>query len=160
MPVAVIVDWFGPYKGLKAFRQAVRGNWRNDARALYMALGSYNIVRYIGLSESPVTRICNQHANLEEGDNSTFYIGEIVTQGISGPRRRKRPPDLRLAERTLIRYFQPELNTDFTETDPEDCVSIFSRFYDPDDLETPRYPLPKFPSLVAYNWWSREWFRG
>ena len=160
MPVAVIVDWYGPYKGLKTFRQEVRSIWRNDARTLYMALGSYNRVRYVGLTESPVRRICNRHEHLENGENSAFYIGEIVTQGISGRRRRKHSPDLRLAERTLIRHFQPELNSDLVEADPDDCISIFSRFYDPRDLETPSYPLPKFPALLAYNWWAGEWVRG
>ena len=160
MPVAVIVDWYGPYAGLRHFRQMVRENWSDDRRTLYMALGRYNKIRYIGLTETSFARICNRHSKLEHEDNRTFYVGEIVTQGISGPRRRKHAPDLRLAEHALIRYFQPELNTNFIDTEPDDCVSVFSRFYDPNDLETPRYPLPRFPAFVGFSWWSQDWFSG
>ena len=76
---------------------------------------------------------------------------------MSGPRRRLHAPDLRLAEHALIRYLKPGLNTKFIGTEPDDCVSVFSRFYDPDDFVTPTYPLPRFPGFVAYNWWSIEW---
>ena len=79
---------------------------------------------------------------------------------MSGPRRRLHAPDLRLAEHALIRYLKPGLNTKFIGTEPDDCVSVFSRFYDPDDFVTPTYPLPRFPGLVAYNWWSIEWLGG
>lgn len=160
MPVAVIVDWYGPYTDLVAFRRMARNDWTVDGRTLYMALGRHNKVHYIGLTETPVGRICNRHDKLENADNRKFYIGEIVTQGMSGPRRRLRAPDLRLAEHALIRYLKPELNTNFIDTEPDDCVSVFSRFYDPDDWEKPTYPLPKFPGFVAYSWWSKEWLAG
>ena len=160
MPVAVIVDWYGPYTELRTFRQTVRSDFPKVKRALYMALGSYNIVRYIGLTETPVTRICSQHGSLEDDGNRRFYIGEIVTNGISGPRNRVGSPDLHLAERALIRHLQPELNIHFKGTEPEDCVSIFSRFYTPADFDTPHSPLPRFPTLVAYSSWSGDWYSG
>ena len=77
-----------------------------------------------------------------------FHIGRIVTQGISGRRNTKQRPDLKLAEHALVRYFQPELDTNLVHTDLEDSISIFSCFFDPADpgLETVWRPLPKFPA--------------
>ena len=37
-------------------------------------------------------------------------------------------------------------------------MSVFSRFYDPDDLETSRSPLPGFPAFVGCL--SQDWFSG
>ena len=154
MPVAVIVDWYGPYNSFDAFRSAAR-EWVKNARILYMALGTYNKVRYVGLTEKPRHRFYN-HPKLRDPGNTAFFAGEIVTQGISGPRSAKRAPDLNLAEHALISYLEPEMNERRTAGIPADCVSVFSRFFDPNDGETPVSPLPKFPLVIAYNCWSGE----
>ena len=156
MPIAVIVDWFGPYNSLKDLKYAAR-EWPIKTRVLYMALGSHNTYRYIGMTDAPGHRFDN-HPKLKDEDNRTFYAGAIVTQGISGPRGGGRPPDLKLAERTLISFLQPKLNKQHKKTVPDDCISIFSCFYDSIN-ETSTNPLPKFPSLVAYNPHSEEWLR-
>ena len=88
--------------------------------------------------------------------NRTFYLGEITTQGIV-VRHRSRPPDLRYAEWALIRFLQPRLNSQHVDLDPDDCVSVFSRFFDRKDYETPINPLPRFPRLLGYDCWAGEW---
>jgi len=158
MPIAVIVDWYGPYRSCKAFQQEAR-TWPQGTRTLYMALGSYNKYHYIGLTENPQSRFIN-HGRLEHERNRTYYIGEITTQGMVGRRRgRRRPPDLRYAEWALIRFLQPKLNDQQRGADPDDCVSIYSRFFDRRDYETPINPLPRFPRLLGYDSWAEDWNR-
>ena len=152
MPVAVIVDWYGPYIGLDDFKDAMKG-WSKKERTLYMALGSYNTVRYIGMTENPRSRP-NNHPKLEEPDNKRFYTGRIVTQGISGRRSRKHAPDLTIAEHALIYCLEPELNDKLVNTLPDDCVSVYSRFFKVEAENEVHAPLPKFPSLIAFNSWS------
>ena len=123
---------------------------------LYMGFGLYNKCRYIGLSENPTRRFIG-HEQLSHEEMKRFYLGKIVSQARAGPRKGKQRPDLKLAEHTLIRWLQPVQNMDFIHSEPSDCVVIFSRFFDPDDYDTPRNPLPKFPRLLAYDSWAEEW---
>ena len=160
MPIAVIVEWFGPYKTLEALTGDVRLDWQSTKRALYMALGRGNRYRYIGLSTRSQSRIGPHHRKLNCRGNRSFFVGEIITQGISGRRRQKTPSDLSLAEHALIRYLQPSLNERRKYKDPNDYVSIFSCFYSHKDYETPTDPLPKFPELLAFNPSSRRWSQG
>lgn len=157
MPIAVIVHWFGPYKGLKALRAEVKAEWKGRWRTLYMALSRGNKPQYVGLTERPCDRIFDEtHFKLKHRDNKMFYIGYIATQGSTGPRNGGHPPDLKLAEHALISFLQPRLNTN-KKKKPKDCVSIFSCFYD-EDYKTPTNPLQKFPTILAYNSFSDEWF--
>ena len=154
MPVAVIVDWYGPYNSFDDFKEAMKG-WSTRERTLYMALGEYNKIRYIGMTQNPQSRP-NNHPQLQEQNNKTFYTGNIVTQGISGRRSSRRAPDLKIAEHILIQSMKPELNAQLVNTVPSDCVSVYSRFFTTDNEEEPHNPLPKFPSLIAYNSWTQD----
>ena len=163
MPVAVIVDWYGPYTGLEALRGAVQAEWQGVSRVLYMALARWNKCQYVGLTTSPCNRIQEGHDQLKHKDNERFYIGQIITQGITGPRNGGQPPDLRLVEHALISFLKPALNKYKKYTEPVDCTSIFSCFYRPKskagDYESATNPLPKFPVLLAYNPYSQQrWF--
>ena len=162
MPIAVVVDWYGPYTGLDALRDVIHSEWEGVPRALYMALARWNTYQYIGLTTDPPNRIHEGHEHLNHNDNDRFYVGEIVTQGITGPRNGGQPPDLRLAEHALISFLQPALNRNKKYTEPEDFVSIFSCFYRPrnsaGDYEPATNPLPKFPTVLAYNPYSQHWF--
>ena len=144
MPIAVIVEWYGPFIGFGALRCAVRSEWKKE-RTLYMALARGNKYQYIGRTKTPPDRINSNHKKLNHKDNEKFYIGQIVTQSITGPRNGGQPPDLKLAENTLIRALKPELNTRNKFTDPCDIVSIFSCFYDPKNYERATNPLPEIP---------------
>lgn len=157
MPVAVIVNWYGPYRSFEDFKEAMKG-WSKKERTLYMALGSYNKVRYVGMTERPNSRP-NQHPKLKDKKNRSFYTGNIVTQGISGPRSRKHSPDLAIAEHVLVYDLKPELNDKMKDTVPRDCVSVFSQFFRTDNEDIPHRPLTKFPSLVAFNSWTGEILR-
>lgn len=72
-----------------------------------MALGSYDKFRYVGMIESPNSR-ANNHPKLKDEQDRSFYTGNIVTQGISGPRSSRHSPDLAVAEHVLIYDLQPE----------------------------------------------------
>ena len=148
MPIAVIIEWYGPYEGIETLKQEAR-TWP-CGKTLYMALGKYNKYRYIGLTKNPEKRF-KQHPKLLDENNKRFYIGEIVTQGITGPRNIKKPPDLTYAEWVLIRWLDPELNVLRRDKDPDDSVSVFSHFYDGTDYESPINKLPKFPKLLGYD---------
>ena len=163
MPVAVVVDWYGPYTGHDALRDVVQAEWLGVPRVLYMALARWNKYQYVGLTTNPGNRIHEGHDQLNHEDNERFYIGEIVTQGITGPRNGGQPPDLRLAEHALIRFLKPTLNRNKKFSDPKDCVSIFSCYYRPrnraGDYEPAVNSLPKLPTVLAYNPYTQKWFR-
>ena len=48
-------------------------------------------------------------------------------------------------------------NENLVDSDPDDCVSVFSRFFDKNDYVSPINPLPKFPRLLGYDSWAEEW---
>jgi hypothetical protein len=152
MPLAVIVDWYGPYHNFDAFKNEL-SFWENGTRTLYMAVGPYNVVKYVGLTEAPSSRP-NNH-KLRDYPDLNFYVGEVVTQGISGRKLTRHKPDLAAAEHALIWWLQPEYNIQKKQTAPQDCVSVFSRFFDVDG-EKPVALLPKFPRLVGWNSWTGE----
>ena len=154
MPVAVIVNWYGPYTNFKDFKDAMK-DWSKKERTLYMAFGLHNKIRYIGMTENPRYRPYG-HLKLQHPRNKTFYTGNIVTQGISGRRLKKHAPDLTIAEHLLIFSLKPELNAKLKNTIPSDCISVFSQFFRIRDEDEPHYPLPKFPSLIAFNSWTEE----
>ena len=156
MPIGVIVDWYGPYEALHDLRDAADDLSSEGPATLYMGFGRYNKCWYIGLSENAAQRFRN-HTQLSHEEMKRFYLGKIVSQARAGPRKGKQRPDLKLAERTLIRWIQPVQNSDFIRSDPIDRVVIFSRFFDPYDYDTPHDPLPRFPRLLAYDSWAKAW---
>lgn len=155
MPIAVIVDWYGPYDSLPLFKAEMQ-NWPRGCKGLYMGVQRGNIVGYIGLTTSPATRF-NTHPKLTHPDNIRFFCGEIVSQGVGGRRATKCKTDLKIAEHALIRRVRPKLNAHLVDRDFDDCFVIYSRFFKRMDYETPINPLPKFPSVIAYNSYSDEW---
>lgn len=155
MPIAVIVDWYGPYKSKEMLRKEMRC-WNSGVKALYMGVKRGNIVNYVGLTSEPATRL-NNHEKLAHPDNIRFFCGEVVSQGVGGRRHTKCKTDLRLAEHALIAYLQPAQNGVLSKRDLDDCVVVYSRFFDKDRFETPINPLPKFPHVIAYNWWRGDW---
>ena len=157
MPVAVIVNWYGPYGSFGEFKEAMK-TWSEKERTLYMALGSYNTFRYVGMTESPNTRPYG-HPKLKDKANSSFYTGNIVTQGISGPRSRFHSPDLAISEHVLIYGLKPELNDKMKYAAPRDCVSVYSQFFRTDNEDIPHRPLIKFPTLIAFDSWTGELLR-
>ncbi|MDF3414481.1 hypothetical protein HKX54_08445 [Sulfitobacter sp. M57] len=160
MPIAVVVDWYGPYKTYAELRVGAR-DWEKGSKVLYMGLEKRDDgtnmanVRYIGLSTNPSTRLQN-HTKLRDPSLSAYYIGEISTAGIPGKRKRQIAPDLDAAEGALIALVQPDLNTN-RKKPPNDCVVVYSRFFAKQDPWEPERTPVWFPPLVAYNSWSGEW---
>jgi hypothetical protein len=155
MGIAVIVDWYGPYTSKDKLKDEMRC-WSKGAKALYMGIKKRNIVNYIGLTSDPQSRM-NNHEKLAHVDNVKFFCGQIVSQGVGGRRATKCKTDLKLAEHALIARLNPDQNSSLVRRDLEDCVVVYSRFFDAKDGETPIDPLPKFPKVIAYNWWRGEW---
>jgi hypothetical protein len=92
--------------------------------------------------------------------NKEFYCGEIVSQGVGGRRATECRTDLGTAEKALIVCLRPELNERLRRSDPDDCVVVYSRFFDNGAGET-RVPSPaKFPLLIAYDSWTKTWDAG
>ncbi|MCY4138624.1 MAG: hypothetical protein OXF56_10205 [Rhodobacteraceae bacterium] len=95
MPVAVIVDWYGPYTDIGEFIGEAR-LWETGTRTLYMALRDYNVGQYVCMTQRPNTRPID-HPGLQQEENKKFFIGEIATQGISGRRNGQQSGPERLA---------------------------------------------------------------
>lgn len=158
MPVASIVDWYGPYKSYDRLVREAQG--MASTRCVYMGIGgpADNMeVLYVGLSTRPNSRFNNGHHAMETSSITQFYIGEITTSGLPGRRRKKVPTDLDATEHALISYLRPELNIRRKATLPEDCVSVFSRFFGKNNWEKPKLTPKFFPPLIAYNTYSGEW---
>jgi len=157
LPVASVVDWYGPYNSYDRLVAEARQMATN--RCIYMGIGGPTNsleVLYVGLSTRPNTRFNNHHA-LQAQNIKQFYIGEITTSGLPGRRRKKVPTDLDATEHALIAYLRPELNVRRKSTLPEDCVSVFSRFFGKNNWEKPK-PTPYFfPPVIAFNTYSGEW---
>lgn len=157
MPVASILDFYGPYNTYD--RLVMEARQMVTTRCIYMGVGrpvdSLKVL-YVGLSMRPNTRFNKYHA-LTDPSIEQFYIGEITTSGLPGRRRKKVPTDLDATEHALIAYLKPKLNTRRKKTLPEDCVSVFSRFFGKNNWEKPK-PTPYFfPSIIAFNTYSDEW---
>lgn len=155
MAIAVVIDWYGPYRTKKEFIRDVSA-LKHRTKCVYMGLGVRNKVHYVGLSESPKSIFAN-HQKLWDADNKSFFFGEIVSQGVGGRRSTKCRTDLKTAEHALIVHLKPKFNSHLKKRPLNDCAVIYSRFFDKDDYEKPNHPLPKFPKVIAYNWWSKSW---
>ncbi|MBU2935084.1 MULTISPECIES: hypothetical protein [Pacificibacter] len=160
MPIAIIVEWYGPYTSLQDFKKEASA-WGKGSRTLYMGISngdapSTSTINYIGLSTSPSSRF-GGHPKMKDPINNTYYLGEIATAGLSGRRTRKTPTDLHIAEGALIYKLQPKLNVSRKSALPEDCVVIYSRFWDRNDGITPMPTPDFFPELIAYNWYTQSW---
>lgn len=110
VPVASIVDWYGPYNSYKRFVSEAQQIATN--RCVYMSVGGPTDtlrVVYIGLSTRPNIRFAKHHALIDPMIKQ-FFIGEITTSGLPGRRRKKVPTDLDATEHALIAYLSPKLN--------------------------------------------------
>lgn len=161
MPIAVIVDWYGPFKSLKRFKKEATSGWLPD-KVLYFG-ASYRdeksndaVIEYVGLSTRPRNRFAN-HPKLQEPGIDEFYLGEITTKGLPGRRTGKFPDDLRAAEKALIAELQPVRNSQDKISPPEDCIVVFSRFFGKNKTEKPKPTPCWFKPVIAYNSWSEEW---
>lgn len=155
MTFGIIVDWYGPYFDLASLKKSAK-DYAKGEKVLYMGVSKGNIVNYVGLSTSASSRFDYHHKLSSNQDKFTkYFIGNIESQGVSGPRPGKQPRDLKLAEHMLINVLYPDFNTVSKDGKPQDCGSLYSRFFlengegDYDDGDGK--PLPKFPTFIGYN---------
>ena len=142
MPIAVVMDWYGPFSR----DHPPLGVVGRDEKVIYMALGAYNACCYIGRTQQEPWERLRAHEKVRANDR--LYVGRVSTSGKSGPRPTKVPTDLKLAEHALIFVLQPERNEALRDNPPDDCVVIYSRCFDPKTKE-PIIAKPKFPTLVV-----------
>lgn len=158
-PIAVVVDWWGPYIGINAALDRVKnGEWEEGWKSLYMGLGSGNVCEYVGRSMNLHERL--KHHRSDSGSklnhDARIYVGRIVSPGKPGPRKMARdvPDDLDFAERMMVFVLQPADNEKLQNEPPEECGVVFSRLFDPKEHDKPttfgKFP-PKFPVLAAHN---------
>lgn len=159
MGIAVIVNWYGPYESKTNLFEAMKESWEKGSKCLYMAVGGDDAVRYLGRTDNPGTRLAN-HEKMADRGNVGFYCAEIDSQGVSGPRGTLCQRDLDIAERTFIGVLQPELNERGLNSPPDNCVVIYSRFYDSGEGETRVEAPVGFPNLIAYDSWTDRWDAG
>lgn len=150
MAVAVVVDWWGPYTTAE-LKNGKAPAWRDSgAKALYMSLGPHNVCRYVGRTQRDVRKRVSGHHKLDEGN--TLFVGRLSSPGKPGPKPKKVPPDLDMAEQTLVYVLQPQDNEQLKQKPPEECACVFSRLFDPHDHDKPAPEIPpKFPTFVAYD---------
>ena len=158
MPLAMIVDWVGPFTDYNEFKQ-VAANY-DGLDVVYLALGSHNICNYVGITKASATRF-QAHEKMADESNRRYWIGEITSQRLAGRKSGRHSTDLGEVEKFLIHILQPKLNRHFKNWEPDDCFSVFSRFfsrrsYYEDDWETVEGPK-KFPKLIGWNSWSEEY---
>lgn len=158
MAIAIIIDWYGPFKSFEEFSTHVKENWVHNYKCIYMAFGAYSKLRYVGLTKRPTGRFQN-HPKMKDPENRSFFIGAITSQGVGGRRKKKTKTDLDLAELALICALQPSENDRRKSEQISDCVSIYSRFFNKSGEEDWGKPHPKpkkFPVFIGYNSYRDE----
>ncbi len=155
MPIAIVIDWYGPFKSFEDFSKHVQESWHDKPKCVYMAFGAYGKLRYVGLTKRPTGRF-QKHPKMQDAENKSFFIGEITSQGIGGRRAKKTKPDLDIAELALIRALDPTENDRRKAQQIGDCVSIYSRFFNKDDWYKPHPKPKKFPVFIGYNSYREE----
>ena len=153
--ISVVIDWWGPYNGIDDARRRMP-QWGSGVKALYMGLGFGNVCQYVGRTSNLKQRLNGRHHKL--ADEARIYVGQVSSQGKSGPKSNKVqvPADLHMAERVLIFVLKPENNEKSKEKPPKKCGVVFSRLFHAVNHETPVYAIPsKFPVLAAYDPLSR-----
>lgn len=151
MAIAVVVDWWGPYKGTADLQKRGGPEWLADAgvKALYLALGAHNVCHYVGRTGNIKIRL-RHHDKL--ASSARLFVGKVSSPGIPGPKQMKVPADLDLAEKVLVFVLQPQDNSNLKQQPPKECGIVFSRLFDPDSHDQPVFAIPaKFPVLVAYD---------
>lgn len=152
--LVVAVDWYGPYKSIIEAREAIRRD--HFAPGLYFALGRTSSddkigPQYVGISTSLASRVGSQHPKLSQIDDLSLWVGQVGTASPGGPKMKKTPPTLDMAEWLLAFFVAPPLNQKKTVIMPNVAVSLLNRWWKT-DYETPyvRRPHSQWPDLIDY----------
>lgn len=152
--VALIVDWYGPYSYEKAKTSA-----KNDfCDGLYMVIGktkhqkASTAIQYIGVAKDLCSRLCNGHHKIHEVTRERkFWLGEIGSVGIPGPKGKVIDVRIDLAEWAHAYFLRLPLNDKKTKNAPDRAVTVLNRWWQV-DYESPRIRRPhqNWPDLIEY----------
>jgi len=83
--IAIVIDWFGPYRGLEEARAALKKDYEDG---LYVGIGKVKHqkgrarIQYVGISKELLSRVCNAHHKLNQiTRDQHIWLGEVASVG-------------------------------------------------------------------------------
>ena len=158
--LSLIADWSGPFTSIDDAKAAVREY--DLGEVVYLATGKRRYQRrsglqYVGISSDGGSRFNKAHHRLPEVTRSFgIWVGEIISHGIAG-RRRKRHPirhsvAVDRAEWTMAYFLALPLNIRKRKKPPPESVVLLNRWYKPDfDTRRSRRGHPDWPDFIEYD---------
>lgn len=120
------INWFGPYRDLEEVKESGRGN------GLYLLAGLRKFergeasIQYCGITKNAYSqRFVNHHALSQISRDLLIWLGQIAV-----PENYSRA-EIELAEKIIVFFWQPELNTRLRDWAP-DPTTVISHWYTAD----------------------------
>ena len=152
--IAIVIDWYGPYS-LEEAKSASKLHFNSG---LYMAIGKIKYqktkskLQYIGLAKSLEYRLCNGHKKLcMVCTGLQIWLGEIVSNGVSGKKDKATNRLLDLAEWAHIYFADIQLNEKKTSNPPDKPVTVVNRWWKINDTPRIRKVHKDWPELIDYH---------
>ncbi len=158
MSIAIVVDWSGPFRTIKAAKEAAK----EFGEVLYFATGKRAYQRetdlqYVGISVDGSSRFNSYHKNLPLIKKSMgIWIGEVVSHAVAGRRAAKHPVKhsvvVELAEWGLAYFLELHLNDRKRSNAPPQSFVLVNRWFRT-DFETRRVHRghENWPDLIEYE---------
>lgn len=151
--IALVVDWYGPYS-----YEGAQNASDDFAAGLYMVFGKVkhqkviSIPQYIGVASSLKKRLTNNHHKIHEVTRDRkFWLGEIGSVGIPGPKRKVIDTRIDLAEWAHAYFLRLPLNEKKTYRAPDKPVTVLNRWWKIDYItKRQRRPHSQWPDLIEY----------
>lgn len=147
-PIAIIVDWYGPYHSL----EEARGNAREEFESgLYMLIGRKKYekdtkLQYIGIAKNLATRLSNSHpAAVKLEQQIEIWMGEISSAGKPGPKEKETNIGIDLCEWAHAYCLQLPLNEKKKENLPDGMVTLVNRWWQKESTSDNLLPRKKRP---------------
>jgi len=152
-PLAIIVDWFGPYS-LQTAKKIARESF---GTGVYLAIGRQkfqkapSLIQYIGLGNL-LQRLKEDHHKLRLiTRDRKIWLGEVGSEGIPGPKRKRTNVQLDLVEWAHAYFLALPLNDKKRQTPPDRSVTVVNRWWKADFVTLRRRrPHPDWPILIDY----------
>ena len=167
--MAAVIDWYGPYhhspNGPKQFisttgESTIGELWGEEAPALYAGFGmgeQPDELQHIGFAAnaSEYFRLLVQGEGQGDGGvQSTrsvchrYYLGDVASQAIAGPKSRGRLYLYKFAEWVLVSWLKPRSNNDSRDV-PNHGGIVWNRWWDPEKYEPIRKPLQSWRDVLT-----------
>ncbi|MDP8238306.1 MAG: hypothetical protein P9X24_04370 [Candidatus Hatepunaea meridiana] len=157
-PIAVVINWYGPY----TYKKAIAAAKRDFDDGIYVALGRQPFEKkdkfqYIGIANNLHDRLLKPRDLYDIlSQKCILWLGESATTGIPGKRIGNINPALDLAEWAHIFFLKPPLNDRKSHNPPKSGITVVNRWLHPDyETRYKRRPHPDWPDLIDY--WGYEY---